>query len=68
MKISSDIPLPAYRVYKKRLTPELKRLQIGESVLLDEETANALIQYFRFHGQRGTRRAVGRKVRIWRVS
>ncbi len=72
--IRSDVPLPKMRGNERRVTPQMMRMEIRESVLVDEMTAKALTAWFSNNGKKGARRIVGTqydrpaRYRVWRVS
>ena len=68
MKIitTSTEPPPAYRAYTKRLTPALRALNGGQSDIADRRTAQAVIQFHRYHGKRCTcRRLPDGQTQVW---
>lgn len=65
-EITSEIAPPVPR--GRRLSPELKSIQPGQSVLLDGPTASCLLVYLRYHGHSATQRKEGDRVRVWRLA
>lgn len=68
-EITSKIPPPAKSVKVSRLTAELKAIEPGHSVLLDDSTAYCLRAYFTYKKIPCVQRKEGSGLtRVWRLS
>lgn len=68
VEFSTEHKAPRPRERRLRLVPELKAIQVGQSVLLDKPTALCLGDYLRRNGMSYVQRAEGQQIRIWRTA
>lgn len=74
MTIEEDVPAPPVRKHRKRLTPELRGMQPGQSVVVDDITAKCIRDFGYRNGWEVVTKAVrdgvemDGKIRVWRVS
>jgi hypothetical protein len=66
IELSSSVPPPKLKT--RRLTPEIKEIAPGQSVLVDKPTADALTTFLRYRGYASTRLKEGEQYRVWRLS
>lgn len=67
--INKNIPIPQNRTWTLRVTDHHKSMQIGDSTVVDYNTATALIMWFQNNDKRGVRRKLaGDNYRVWRVA
>jgi hypothetical protein len=65
--IEEGVPAPKPRTWEKRLTPELREMKPGQSVLVTVEVARSLMDYIRRQGWVGVQRKEDGSQRVWRI-
>ena len=64
-----NTPPPKHNSRTPRLTPEMKGLNTGQSVIVDEKTALCIAAHFQYKGQKTTRQKVSEnKFQIWVIA
>ena len=68
-EIETGVAMPAPRVFVRRLSYEMKGMEVGQSFVCDGPTAVAYHEHCRYHGKRMVRRKlVDGSYRVWRVA
>lgn len=67
MKIEKSVPPPPVQRGTSRMTPELRAMCPGDSVVVDPKTAACLRMWGRNHVWEMTQRKDKGKLRVWRI-
>lgn len=67
--IERGIPAPKKPVRVRRLTEEMRRMEVGDSVVLSFEEARCLKSYFTYNGFGSSCQKIGHNsFRVWRLT
>lgn len=66
--IEDNIPIPVKRSSSPDLYETVKKMKVGQSILIDKQTKGFASNMARSTGFKFTQRTIGDKLRIWRIA
>jgi hypothetical protein len=67
IEILNDPP-PAEKNYLRRVTDEIKALEVGQSFICDQETARCFVMWAKYNGKKATTKKLeDNKYQAWRI-